>query len=110
MVGLVVAGVVVSNSSAGFRRIQYVISLSSLLAPPTLIAHATRLKFFKFSLDTSYLHGKEQKEAGFSITFLAALCNVIAAQRIIEAKQLKLSLDISNLHGRAARMKTNRYT
>ena len=92
-VGLVVAGVVVSNSSAGFRRIQYVISLSSLLVPPTVIAHATRLKILQI---------KEQKEAGFCITFLAALCNVIAAQGIIEAKQLKLSLDISNLHGRAA--------
>ena len=52
VVGLVVAGVVVSNSSAGFRRIRYVISLSSLLVPPTLIAHATRLKilqiFFRY--------------------------------------------------------------
>ena len=52
VVGLVVAGVVVSNSSAGSRRIQYVISLSSLLVLPTLIAHATRLKilqnFFRY--------------------------------------------------------------
>ena len=76
VVGLVVAGVVVSNSSAGFRRIQYVISLSSLLVPPTLIAHATRLKilqiFFRYVKSAWY---KEQKEAGFCITFLTALCN-----------------------------------
>ena len=64
-------------------------SLCHLLVPPTLIAHATRLKILQIFFITSNLHGKEQKEAGFCITFLAALCNVIAAQRIIEAKQLK---------------------
>ena len=32
----------------------------------------------------------------------SALCKVLAARRLIEPKQLKLSLDMSNLHGKAA--------
>ena len=48
-------------------RIQYVISLSSLMVLPTLNAHATRPKI---SLDQSILHGKKQEEAVFCLNFL----------------------------------------
>ncbi len=34
--------------------------------------------------------------------FFAALCNVLAAPKLIEPKQLKLPLDLSTLHGRGA--------
>ena len=51
------------------RKTSYTISLSSLLVPPTLLAHATRLKSLQISLDQPNLHGKEQKEAVFCATF-----------------------------------------
>ena len=52
------------------RTISSAISLSSLRLRPLYSRTPPDSKFFKFSLDQSNLHGKEQKEAVFCLTFL----------------------------------------
>ena len=59
------------------RMIQYVISLSSFLVPPTLIAHAAGLKIYKISFDPSNLHGRAQKETVFYVFFALLFCSTL---------------------------------
>ena len=46
-------------------------------APPTLIAHATRLKSLQISIRSVNLHGKEQKEAVSCATFLQPAASIV---------------------------------
>ena len=88
------------------RRIQYVISLSSLMVLPTLNAHATRPKilenFAKFHWISPFCMVKSRKKQCYVSIFCCALqCN--RGTETIYLEPSKLSLDMSNLHGRATR-------
>ena len=88
------------------RRIQYVISLSSLMVLPTLNAHATRPKilqnFAKFHWIRPFcMVRSRKKQCSVLISCCTLQCN--RGTETIYLEPSKLSLDLSNLHGKATR-------